>query len=257
MTTDTCRQYAWNASAGRADAPDEELVAAVRGGHNDAFGYLFARYQQRVAAYVGRMVGSREHAEEIAQEAFISALRRMRETQQMIAFRPWIYGIARNAAIDHLRARSRRGAEVDLHAVEVTLGDSGRSSSTAPGPEAALESKQTMQDLQGAFGGLTDAHHQILILRELEGLSYDKIGERLGMSRSQVESTLFRARRRLEEEYDELVSGERCERVRASITRSATRTLGVRDEARLQRHVSYCQHCRREARRAQLVAAAA
>lgn len=256
MTTYACPERAWNASAGRADAPDEELVVAVRGGHNDAFGYLFARYQQRVAAYVSRMVGSREHAEEIAQEAFISALRRMRETQQTIAFKPWIYGIARNAAIDHLRARSRRGAEVDLHAVEVTL-DSGRSSSTAAGPEAALESKQTMQDLQGAFGGLTDAHHQILILRELEGLSYDEIGERLGMSRSQVESTLFRARRRLEEEYDELVSGERCERVRASITRSATRTLGVRDAARLQRHVSHCQHCRREAQQAQLVPAAA
>src|SRR5919112_317068 len=78
---------------------DTDLVAAVRRGHDTAYEELFRRYHQRVTAYVARMVGCREHAEEIAQEAFISALRRLRETDQPIVFKAWIYGIARNAAI--------------------------------------------------------------------------------------------------------------------------------------------------------------
>src|SRR5213078_2201963 len=98
------------------------------------------------------------------------------------------------------------------------------------------------------LGGLSETHHQILVLRELEGLSYREIGERLGMSRPAVESTLFRARRRLTEEYDELVTGRRCQRVQSIIATAAEGMLGARDERRLARHLSYCQSCRREAR---------
>ena len=83
-----------------------------------------------------------------------------------------------------------------------------------PAPDDAVAAKQELDQLCGAFGGLSDAHHEILLLRELEGLSYREIGDRMGMSRPAVESTLFRARRRLTEEYDELVSGARCLRSR-------------------------------------------
>jgi hypothetical protein len=76
------------------------------------------------------------------------------------------------------------------------------------------------------------------------------------MSRSQVESTLFRARRRLEEEYSELVSGERCQRVRAILAKRESNPVGVRDERRVERHLSHCHTCRREARRAALAVAA-
>jgi hypothetical protein len=89
-------------------------------------------------------------------------------------------------------------------------------------------------------------------MRELEGLSYREIGERLGMSRPSVESTLFRARRRLTEEYDELVSGARCQRIQAIIAGAAAADLGARDQRRLARHVSHCQPCRRQARLAGL-----
>src|SRR3954453_13046453 len=225
---------------------DVELVAAVRDGDDRAFEELFRRYQQRVTGYVARMVGCREHAEEITQEAFISALRRLRETEQAIAFKAWIYGIARNGAIDHLRARSRRGTEVGYDHVEAFVEPVGVLA--APAPEAAIENKQALNDLQGAFGGLSEAHHQILVMRELEGLSYDQLGDRLGMSRSQVESTLFRARRRLEEEYSELVSGERCQRVRATLVKRDEGPLGIRDERRVERHLSHCHAWRGEER---------
>src|SRR4051794_17725 len=235
-------------------AGDTDLVAAVRDGDDRAFEELFRRYHQRVTGYVARMVGCREHAEEITQEAFISALRRLRETNQSIAFKAWIYGIARNGAIDHLRARSRRGTEVGFDHIE---GIAEPLHLSTPAPDAAMESKQALSDLQGAFGGLSEAHHQILIMRELEGLSYDQIGTRLEMSRSQVESTLFRARRRLEEEYEELVTGQRCQRVQAIIARRDSSPVGVRDERRVQRHLSHCSSCRKDARRARLVAVAA
>src|SRR3954453_17056866 len=225
---------------------DIDLVAAVRTGDDRAFEELFRRYHQRVTGYVARMVGCREHAEEITQEAFISALRRLRQTEQAIAFKAWIYGIARNGAIDHLRARSRRGTEVGYDHVEAFIEPDGVLA--VPAPEAAIENKQALNDLQGALGGLSEAHHQILVMRELEGLSYDELGQRLGMTRSQVESTLFRARRRLEEEYSELVSGERCERVRSILAKRSANPVGIRDERRVERHLSHCHACRREAR---------
>ncbi|MCW2966864.1 MAG: sigma-70 family polymerase sigma factor, partial [Solirubrobacteraceae bacterium] len=164
-------------------------------------------------------------------------------------------GIARNGSIDHLRARARRGTEVGYDHVEAVI--EPVASLSAPAPETAVANKQSLSDLQGAFGGLSDTHHQILVMRELEGLSYDQLGERMGMSRSQVESTLFRARRRLEEEYTELVSGQRCERVLSIITtRDGRKAVGVRDERRVERHLSHCRSCRRAVHGAAMTAAA-
>ena len=84
-------------------------------------------------------------------------------------------------------------------------------------------------------------------MREFEGMSYREIGERLGMSRPAVESTLFRARRRLTEEYDDLVSGARCQRIQTLIVAAGETRLGTRESRRLSRHVAHCQPCRREA----------
>ena len=187
-------------------------------------------------------------AEDITQEVFMSALRRMRDTDRPIAFKPWVYEIARNACIDQFR-RSQRGEEVSYDTAESLPGaDHVRLVTRDASPDDAFDTKQRLDHLCGAFGGLSETHHKILVLRELEGLSYREIGERLGMSRPAVESTLFRARRRLTEEYDELVTGRRCTRVQSIIAGAAEGMLGVRDRRRLARHLSYCQSCRRHAR---------
>jgi RNA polymerase sigma factor (sigma-70 family) len=228
--------------------PDHALVAAVRRGDDRAFEQLYARYHPRIAAYVRGMVKDHGRAEDVTQEVFFSALRRMRETERTIAFKPWVYEIARNACIDLFR-RTSRAEEVSYDSDGGMPGDDYRHLvSRGPEPDAAVDAKQQLDHLRGAFGGLSETHHQILVLRELEGLSYREIGERLGMSRPAVESTLFRARRRLTEEYDELVSGRRCQRVQGIIATAAEGMLGARDERRLARHLSYCQACRREAR---------
>ena len=205
------------------NAVDRKLVAAVRGGDDRAFEELYERYHRRIHAYVFGMVKDHQRAEDVTQDIFMSAVRRMRATERPIAFKPWIYEIAKNACIDQFR-RSKRAEEVSFDADEgLAPSDYGRLVSAEPVPDAALLAKQKLDDLCGAFGGLSDAHHEILVLRELEGLSYREIGERMGMSRPAVESTLFRARRRLTEEYDELASGQRCLRIQSIIAGVGTR----------------------------------
>ena len=233
---------------GDDDGPtDHALVAALRGGDDRAFECLYSRYQRRIHAYVLGMCKDHARAEDLTQEVFVSALRRMRETERPIAFKPWVYEIAKNACIDHFR-RSRRAEEVSREADDgLAPADYGRLVGDGPTPEAAVVAKQDLDNLCGAFGGLSDVHHEVLVMRELEGFSYREIGERLGMSRPAVESTLFRARRRLSEEYDELVSGERCLRIQGIIATADAGRLGTRDVRRLARHVAHCQGCRREA----------
>ncbi|MFZ0972050.1 MAG: sigma-70 family RNA polymerase sigma factor, partial [Solirubrobacteraceae bacterium] len=224
-------------------------MIAVRRGEDSAFEQLFARYRTRIWTYSSRILGDADRAEDVTQEVFISVLRRLRDTERPIAFKPWIYQIAKNACIDELR-RTRRSQEVPFD-----LEGDGEDGSevrfpTAPGADVAIESKQRLDDLQGAFRGVSDLHRRMLVLRELEGLSYSEIGKRLGMSRPVVESTLFRARRRLAEEYEELISGRRCDRTRAVIDAwegRKLRRLGARETRQLSRHLSHCRPCRRHA----------
>jgi RNA polymerase sigma factor (sigma-70 family) len=227
---------------------DAELVAEVRRGNDRAFEQLYERYHRRIAAYIYGMVSDYGRAEDLSQDVFMSALRRMRETERAIAFKPWVYEIAKNACIDQFR-RTRRSQEVSYDAEEgLGAADYGRFVTTGPTPDVAVDQKMAIDHLRGAFGGLSQTHHEILVMREFEGLSYREIGERLGMSRPSVESTLFRARRRLGEEYEELVSGERCLRVQAIIVAADAAVPGAREQRRLAAHLSHCQRCRRHAK---------
>ncbi|WP_027005676.1 RNA polymerase sigma factor [Conexibacter woesei] len=226
-------------------------MQAVRAGDDHAFERLYHRYHRRISAYIFGMVHDHGRAEDLTQEVFVSALRRMRATNRDILFKPWIYEIAKNACIDQFR-RSKRAEEVSIDADDghgLAPADHGKLHATGASPEAAVEGKQDLANLTGAFGGLSEAHHQILVMRELEGLSYREIGDRLGMSRASVESTLFRARRRLTEEYEELRTGERCVRIQEIIGRGASAggRLGMRDQRRVSAHVVACQPCRKQA----------
>ena len=190
---------------------DQRLVAAVRRGDDRAFEALYSRYQRRIHAYVMGMVKDHGRAEDVTQEVFVSALRRMRETERPIAFKPWIYEIAKNACIDQFR-RSKRAEEVSLRGRRRPRPDRLRAARRLRSGARTTPSRPSRSSTTSAArsAACRDTHHEILVLRELEGLSYREIGDRMGMSRPAVESTLFRARRRLTEEYDDLVSGARC-----------------------------------------------
>ena len=157
----------WDAG-GPADS-DQRLVAAVRRGDDRAFELLYQRYQRRIHAYVFGMVKDHGRAEDVTQEVFVSALRRMRETEQPLAFKPWLYQIAKNSCIDAFR-RSKRAEEVSYDADDALApGDHSKLIGSGPSPDAAVEAKQDLDNLCGAFGGLSETHHEILVLRELEG----------------------------------------------------------------------------------------
>ncbi len=227
-------------------ASERELIDAARAGDDRAFEELYARYSERIRVFILGRVHDHGRAEDIAQEVFMSALRRLRASTQAIAFKPWIYEIAKNACIDEYR-RSRRTREVSLDADEELVDGRRALLSLAPTPAAAVEGRQLLDDLRGAFGGLSETHHKLLVMRELEGLSYDEIGRRTDMSRQMVESTLFRARRKLAEEYDELASGRRCTQVQTVIEGGralSARALGIRERRRVARHLAHCQPCR-------------
>ncbi len=229
------------------DIADRDLVAAVRAGDDRAFELLFVRYRDRIGAYVRGMVGDHGRAEDITQDVFIAALRGLRRTDSEIAFKPWIYEIAKNACIDAFR-RARVRPEI-LHASQ-RLKPTEDDRLAAPAADKAVETKLAIVELVAALGGLSPRHHGILVMREFEDLSYREIGERLGLSQAAVESSLFRARRRLSEEFDLVTSGERCARVREIIDAPDGLSTGKRDKHRMARHLSHCQPCRRYAGRA-------
>jgi RNA polymerase sigma factor (sigma-70 family) len=227
---------------------ERALVAAIRAGDDLAFEELYAQYRDRIFAFIVSKVHDHGRAEDIAQEVFMSALRRLRCADQTIAFKPWIYEIAKNACIDEFR-RGSRAREVPLEADggEFVVDRQQSPISSVPTPAAAVESKQRLDDLRGAFGGLSATHHQLLVMREFEGMSYDEIGQRLDMTRQMVESGLFRARRKLNEEYQELATGQRCQQIQTAIESGRLRavsTLGIRDRRRCARHLAHCQPCR-------------
>jgi len=230
-------------------ASEAELVARARAGDDRAFEALYARYRERIHAFILAKVRDHGRAEDLGQEVFMSALRQLRSSDDReIAFKPWLYTIARNACIDEFR-RGVRAREVPLEADEPIAGSGsvGALRSGLPTPAAAIESKQTLADLTGALGGLAESQRRLLVMREFEGLSYEEIGARLGMSRHMVESGLFRARRKLGEEYEELASGRRCAQLQTAIDAGELRTvrgLGIRLRRRYARHLAHCQPCR-------------
>jgi RNA polymerase sigma factor (sigma-70 family) len=232
-------------SPGATVATDEQLVKAAREGSDAAFEALVRRYRERITAYVRGMVHDNSRAEDIAQETFISALRSLRASDAEIAFRPWVFQIARNACIDYLR-KVRRTDEISIYS-EDFLPDHEVRISGLQATDAAVIQRQDLDNLQQAFGGLPDSQYEILLLREFEGLSYQEIGQRMGLTPPAVESMLARARRSLKGQYDEIATGERCRRMRPVITAVATGLAGKRDRRTLERHLRYCRYCRHDA----------
>src|SRR5881227_1378108 len=226
---------------GRDDqAKDARLAVAASQGDDEAFGLLYERYAPRIGAYLTRLLDDEHLAQDLTHEVFVSALRRLRTDRPPIAFGPWLYRIARNASIDvHRRAQIVRQVPLD------GAGEERQSLSRENTTEDIAEVRQWLEQLRDVLGGLSETHRTVLVLRELEGLSNGEIGERLGISRPAVEGLLFRARAKLRREYDDLVSGKRCELVCAALDRGRDGArLAGRDLDLAARHVRACAQCR-------------
>ncbi len=228
------------------EATDDRLVAAAKAGSPEAFAVLFHRYRPEIARYAGRTLGDDGRAEDVVQEIFISALRGIGTLDRPAGFKPWLYRIAHNACIDHIR-RHGKGREVPFDAHGLPPAEEIRLFRQLPSSHAALAQKENFTNLRQALTDLPEAQAEILVLRELEGLSYDEIAVRMSISRSAVESMLFRARRALRTEYGEISTGERCRRMR-TVMAQTVEGVGRRSERRmLIRHLDGCPGCRRDA----------
>jgi RNA polymerase sigma-70 factor (ECF subfamily) len=172
-----------------ADDPDGELVRRVREGDRSAFNQLVLKYRSRVMGVAARMIGDRAEAEDLAQDVFVKAYRALRDFHGEALFSTWLYRITANSCLNHRKkqTRERRLTEVvdDLEPLRCD---------PSSNPHSALERKQLTAQLEKAIGGLPEDQRMVLVLREIEGLSYEEIADCLALELGTVRSRLHRAR---------------------------------------------------------------
>jgi len=182
----------------RSGLADEELVARVISGREDFFEVLVRRYQSRVVAHVSRMVGSREDAFDLSQEIFLKVFGALERYNPSYKFSTWLFRIAGNAAIDHLR--KRRPRTVPLEAPD----SDGRMSpveyrSRDLDPYLELRNVERGSAIARAIAALPVEFRELITLRHFGGLSYEQIAEVKQMPLGTVKNKLFRARAVLKE----------------------------------------------------------
>jgi len=187
----------------RATAEDQALVDAFRGGDVGSFEELYRRHHPLVLRRLTRLCGNPAVAEELAQETFLRAAQRIGAAAGELHFRAWILRIGTNIGIDHLRALKRAPAQSldDMVNVQPAAG-----TPTVVDTEASVEMRETARFVASVLDRLNPRHRQVLILREIEGLDYRSIAERLNVSCSAIETLLFRARGRFREEYAKAIA---------------------------------------------------
>ena len=171
----------------------DELARAAAKGDIDAFETLLGLYQNKVYGLALRMCGSEEDAWDVAQEAFLAAWRALPGFRGESGFSTWLYRLTANAAIDCLRREKKRRGELSIEGGELPLSlpDAG------PSPQEAAEGGEHRAAVNAALARLTDQHRTVLILRELQELSYEEIAGALGLDLGTVKSRISRARKAL------------------------------------------------------------
>lgn len=187
-------------------ADDADLVRKARAGDAGAFERLVIRHQDRVYTTLLRMVGDAATAADLAQEVFVKAWRGISEVDDRAKFTTWLHRVAHNEAVSHFRHASalKRGGpkrEISLNHDDSpdVAGDLRRPGAEGADPATAAESSEQTQIILDAIDGLDSESRMVVILREVEGLSYEEIADRLGINAGTVRSRLFRARERLRE----------------------------------------------------------
>ena len=209
---------------------DEKLIALIRRGHHGAFEALVQRYQPRLLAFCRHMLGSTEDAEDVLQEVFAASFNAICADERPINARPWLYRIARNRCLNHLR----RPAPAGQDSMDVFERDGG--TTTADTVHKREEFRQIVSDVQD----LPETQRTALLLREIDALAYDQIAEAMDTTVSSVESLLVRARVSLAEASEARMLT--CDEVRLELGQVAE-GLG-RTSAPARRHLRGCERCR-------------
>jgi RNA polymerase sigma factor (sigma-70 family) len=209
---------------------DEQLVSLFRAGSDDAFGVIHDRYRARLFAYTRQMLGgSRSDAEDALQDVFLRAYNALRMDDRPVVLKAWLYRVAHNRCIDHLRRPVPLASEV----FEV-------SRTPLPDPLAEAERRDDLRRLVADVQRLPEQQRSALLMRELEGLSYADLATALETTVPAVKSLLVRARIGLVEASE--ARNTACSDIRDDLALSFGK--GVRASARSRKHLRECQGCR-------------
>ena len=208
---------------------DERLIAMTRRGQSAAFETLCSRYQTRLLAFCRHMLGSREDAEDVLQEVFAAAFNAVLADEREINVRPWLYRIARNRSLNHLR----RASAIGVDSMDVHFSDHGLSTG-----DRAIR-RESFRELLADVQQLPETQRTALLLREIDALSYDQIAHAMETTVPSVKSLLVRARISLAEAAEARKLS--CAEVRLELGEVAEGLSKLSSPAR--RHVRGCERC--------------
>ena len=174
---------------------DAELVARVKAGDKKAFDLLVLKYQRKIMRLLSRMIRDQAEVEDVAQEAFIKAYRALPQFRGDSAFYPWLYRIAINTARNWLASNSRRPSTPSSYENEdgETFDEMDNLTDNTT-PESELASRQIAQTVNKAIEDLPEDLRTAIVLREIEGMSYEDIAQSMNCPIGTVRSRIFRAR---------------------------------------------------------------
>lgn len=192
---------------------DRLLVERVQGGDEEAFRELFDRYHRRAYAVAFGVVKNKQDALDIVQDAFVKVHKHIESFQGSSSFYTWLYRIVMNLAIDHVR-RNKKGRDLDYddhvgRDEEQVAGDGSllpRILDGHPGKNAMR--KELAQAIRGALDELPEYHRAVILLREVEGLSYEEMAQILKVPKGTIMSRLFHARKKMQATLSEYLQGD-------------------------------------------------
>jgi RNA polymerase sigma-70 factor (ECF subfamily) len=182
---------------------DKQLIAAYQQGDRSTFQYLVMKYETRVFNHCMRIVGDKEESADLTQEVFLKVFRNIEKYEHTYAFYTWLYRITVNCCIDYLREKKRRIAKFPLTPIYSNDGAAETKEVEIPderfGPENRAINLELNRTLNEALGSLPENLRSIIVLKEVEGLSYAEIADIVKCSLGTVKSRMHRARVQLKE----------------------------------------------------------
>jgi RNA polymerase sigma factor (sigma-70 family) len=209
---------------------DDRLIAFVRRGNVAAFEALVGRYESRLLAFCRHLLGSREDAEDVLQDVFAAAFNALLADDRPINVKPWLYRIARNRSLNHLR----KAQAVGVDSMDIHFSDNGESTADK------VHSREEFRLLVGDIHELPESQKTALVLREMDALSYEHIAEAMETTVPSVKSLLVRARVSLAEAAEARLLS--CDEVRIELGEIAE-GLRRRPTPLVRRHLRACERC--------------
>ena len=180
---------------------DGELIIDAVGGRADGFEELVRRYQRPITSYVFRMLGDYESSLDVTQEVFIKVYNSLNKYSSEYKFSTWLYRIAHNAAIDHMRRNSVTPQSLETENADGTF--QLQIESRGPSPEQDHERREWRTEIDSVVECLPPTYRDLILLRHSRDLSYDEIAEVTGLPLGTVKNRLFRAREMMREIFIE------------------------------------------------------